>query len=164
MAETQRREVPRLVGDELTTAVSFLDFQREAVLRTCEGLTEAQLRWVGVPTGTNLLGLVNHLVDSEMWWFHHHVDGGPWDGDFEHDMEVGDSVSAAEVVKAYRDAWARSNEIIRVVYDPDALTQLPVRGERLPLRWVLSHMIAETARHAGHADILREQLDGATGR
>ena len=73
---------------------------------------------MGVPTGTNLLGLVNHLVDSEMWWFHHHVDGGPWDGDFEHDMEVGDSVSAAEVVKAYRDAWARSNEIIRVVDDP----------------------------------------------
>jgi hypothetical protein len=65
MPETQRREVPRLVGDELTTAVSFLDFQREAILRTCEGLADDQLRWVGVPTGTNLLGLVSHLVDSE---------------------------------------------------------------------------------------------------
>jgi uncharacterized damage-inducible protein DinB len=164
VTETQRREVPRLVGDELTTAVSFLDFQREAILRTCEGLTEAQLRWVGVPTGTNLLGLVNHLVDSEIWWFHHHVDGGGWDGDFDHDMQVAESVTVDEVTQAYRAAWARSNEIIRGVGDPDTLTALPVHGQRLPLRWVLSHVIAETARHAGHADILREQIDGATGR
>jgi len=68
------------------------------------------------------------------------------------------------VTQAYRAAWVRSNEIIRGVGDPDALTGLPVHGQRLPLRWVLSHMIAETARHAGHADILREQIDGATGR
>lgn len=164
MTETQRREVPRLVGDELTTAVSFLDFQRKAILRTCGGLAEEQLRWVGVPTGTNVLGLVNHLVDSEVWWFHHHVDGRPWNGDFDHDMEVAESLVAGEVMEAYRTAWARSNEIIRSVGDPDALTVLPVHGQPLPLRWVLSHMIAETARHAGHADILREQIDGATGR
>jgi hypothetical protein len=162
MPETQRREVPRLVGDELTTAVSFLDFQREAILRTCEGLADDRMRWVGVPTGTNLLGLVSHLVDSEFWWFHHHVDGDPWDGDF--DMQVPPSVTADEVTQAYRAAWARSNEIIQRVGDPDALTALPVHEQRLPLRWVLSHMIAETARHAGHADILREQIDGATGR
>ena len=164
MTETQRREVPRLVGDELTTAVSFLDFQRKAVLRKCDGLADDQLRWVGVPTGTNLLGLVNHLVDSEIWWFHHHVDGGPWDREFDGDMEVPQATTVDELVEAYRVAWARSNEIIRRVGDPDALTELPVHGQRLPLRWVLSHMVAETARHAGHADILREQLDGATGR
>jgi uncharacterized damage-inducible protein DinB len=164
MAETQRREVPRLVGDELTTGVSFLDFQREAILRKCEGLSDDQLRWVGVPTGTNLLGLVNHLVDSEVWWFHHHVDGGGWNRDFDDGMRVAESVPVAEVMRAYRSACARSNEIIQRVGDPDALTALPVHGQRLPLRWVLSHMTAETARHAGHADILREQIDGTTGR
>ena len=164
MSETQRREVPRLVGDELTTAVSFLDFQREAILRKCEDLADDQLRWVGVQTGTNLLGLVNHLVDSEVYWFHHHVEGGAWDGDFDTDMQVASSLSADEVMERYRAAWARSNEIIRRAGDPDLLTALPVHGQRLPLRWVLSHVIAETARHAGHADILREQIDGATGR
>lgn len=164
MTETQRREVPRLVGDELSTATSFLDFQREAIVRKCEGLSGEQLRWVGVRTGTNLLGLVNHLVNSEIWWFHHHVDGGPWARDFDGDMDIAASIRAEELVEAYRAAWARSNEIIRGVGDPNALTALPVHGERLPLRWVLSHMTAETARHAGHADILREQLDGATGR
>ena len=59
---------------------------------------------------------------------------------------------------------APTDEIIRRVGDPDALTALPVHGQRLPLWWVLSHVIAETARHAGHADILRELIDGSTGR
>ncbi len=122
MTETHRREVPRLVGDELSTAMSFLDFQREAMLRKCEGLSDAQLRWVGVPTGTNLLGLVNHLVNSEIWWFHHHVSGGPWDRDFDGDMDIAASVTAEELVGAYRAAWARSNEIIRDVGDPAVLT------------------------------------------
>ncbi|MEP6648410.1 MAG: DinB family protein [Lapillicoccus sp.] len=163
MTEIHRREVPRLVGDELTTALSFLDFQRAAILRKCEDLDETRLRRVGVPSGTNLLGLVNHLVDSEVYWFHHHVAGGPWDRDFD-DMDVSASTAAQEVQEAYRNAWARSNAIIRGVADPDALTALPVHERRLPLRWVLGHMTAETARHAGHADILREQIDGATGR
>ena len=110
MPETQRREVPRLVGDELTTAVTFLDFQREAILRKCEDLADEQLRWVGVPTGTNVLGLVNHLVDSEIWWFHHHVDGGGWDGDFDHDMQVAESVTCDPDPSAHVKAIAKYTE------------------------------------------------------
>jgi len=97
--------------------------------------------------------------------FHHHVDGGPWDREFDGDMDVPVSTTVDELVGAYRAAWTHSNEIIRRVGDPSALTALPVHGQRLPLlRWVMAHMTAETAGHAGHADILREQLDGATGR
>jgi hypothetical protein len=162
VAHIHNRNVPQFVGDELQTALRFLDFQREAMLIKCGDLNEAQLRHVGVPTGTNLLGLVQHLAVSEEYWFHHHVHGAPFDGQF--GMDVPESVSQQEVQAAYRSAWLRSNEIIERIGDPAALTVLPVRQERLPLRWVIAHMTTETARHAGHADILREQFDGTTGR
>lgn len=163
MAETQRRSVPQAVATELETALMFLDFQREAMVIKCEGLDEAQLRLVLVPTGTNLLGLVQHLVVSERYWFAHHV-AGELDEDWAFGMEVPPTVSADEVFAAYRGAIAASNEIIRRVGDPEALTARPVHDRPLPLRWVMAHTVTEIARHLGHADIIREQIDGTTGR
>lgn len=164
MAETQRRPVPRINTTELETALAFLDFQRESMLMKCEGLDEEQLRWSPVPTGTNLLGLVQHMTVGERWWFAHHVAGELDDEEWDFTMVVPPDVAAEQVLDGYRGAVARSNEIARQVSDPDTLTARPVHEQPLPLRWVLTHCLAEIARHVGHADILREQIDGTTGR
>jgi hypothetical protein len=90
MAETQRRPVPRVDSGELDTALAFLNFNRESVLKKTEGLDDEQLRRRLVPTGTNLLGLVQHLAQAERNWFGYHLAGGgrggtarapPWLGD-----------------------------------------------------------------------------------
>jgi len=73
MAQTQRRPVPRTDSGELETALAFLDFNRESVLKKTDGLDEEQLRRVLVPTGTNLLGLVKHLAAAERYWFGLHL-------------------------------------------------------------------------------------------
>lgn len=162
--ETQRRPVPFNDGGELDTALAFLAFARECVLKKTEGLTEDQLRRVLVPTGTNLLGLVQHLTDAELYWFGHHVAGRPEYEEVSFAMEVPADVPAEQVLAAYREAIAASDAAITSSPDLSRPVAVPVRGDLLSVRWVLAHMTSETVRHAGHADILREQIDGATGR
>lgn len=164
MVEEQRRPAPRIPGSELETALRFLDFVREAVLIKCQGLDEEQLRRQLVPTGTNLIGLVQHMTVGERYWFSHHVAGELDDEVWDFTMEVPASVSAAEVLQRFRETYERSNEIARQVGDPDAATARLVHGTDSNLRWVLAHMLSEQARHVGHADIIREQIDGVTGR
>jgi uncharacterized damage-inducible protein DinB len=164
MAETQRRPVPRNDGGELDTALAFLTFARESVLIKTEGLSDEQLRRVLVDTGTNLLGLVQHLTMAERHWFGYHLAGAEPDQEWDFGMSVPVSRGTGEVLDEYRAAIGRSDEFIRDLGDPTALTVHPVAGTRATLRWVLAHMTSETVRHAGHADILREQLDGTTGR
>ncbi len=164
MPESQRRPVPRVDDGELPTALAFLDFQRTSVLVKCEGLDDGQLRKVLVPTGTNLLGLVAHLTVGEQYWFGHVLAGNGPDREWDFEAQPPGDVRPAEVLEAYRRECARSNEVITAIGDPDALTALPVNGEPRTMRWVLAHMTTEIARHAGHADIIREQLDGVTGR
>lgn len=164
MSETQRRPVPRLAGSELDTTLAFLDFQREVFAIKCADLDEAQLRTVLVESGTNLLGLVAHLTGCELYWFAHTVAGEPIDEKTVDSMDVPDDISPTEILSAYRRAWEHSNAVVRAIGDPAAVTAVTIDGEHLPIRWVLAHMITETARHAGHADIIREFLDGATGR
>ncbi|MEV6824570.1 DinB family protein [Amycolatopsis sp. NPDC051102] len=162
MPETQRKPVPRNDGGELDTATAFLSFARECVLKKTDGLTEEQLRRVLVGSGTTLLGLVHHLSVAEQVWFGHHVAGGPDPGDV--GMAVPDGLTAPEVLAGYRAAIEASDAAIRVAGDPDTPLAVPIDGTFHTLRWVLAHMTSETARHAGHADILREQIDGVTGR
>jgi uncharacterized damage-inducible protein DinB len=164
MPESQRRPVPRVDDGELSTALAFLDFQRQSVLIKCEGLDDDQLRTALVPTGTNLLGLVAHLTVGERYWFSHVLAGNEPDREWDFEEQPPEGVGADEVLEAYRREYARSNDVIRGIGDPDALTAVPVSGEPRTMRWVLTHMTTEIARHAGHADILREQLDGTTGR
>ncbi|MCY1143541.1 DinB family protein [Actinoplanes sp. Pm04-4] len=163
MAETQRKPVPRNDDGELDTALAFLDFARESVLKKAEGLTDEQLRRVLVDSGTNLIGLIAHLTDGERYWFGYHVAGQGHDS-YEFGMTVPAAVETADVIATYRAAIEDSNRIIRAAADPGAPVVHPIDGKHLSLRWVLAHMTSETARHAGHADILREQLDGTTGR
>ena len=164
MAETQRRRVPLIGDDELETALAFLGFQRDVMLIKTEDLDEEQLRRVLVPTGTNLLGLIRHLAVSERYWFGFHLTGVRQAERFDFRMEIPAGLTSADVIADYRAAIADSDRAIRAAGDPQAPLAELVDGERLTLRWVLAHMTTETARHAGHADILREQIDGATGR
>jgi uncharacterized damage-inducible protein DinB len=164
VAETQRRPVPRNDDGELDTALSFLTFARESVLKKTDGLHEEQLRRVLVDTGTNLLGLVRHLTVAERCWFGHHVAGIEPDGPWEFGMAVPVDRDAAAVLDDYRAAIAASDRMIREAGDPETKVARPVEGRWLTVRWVIAHMTTETARHAGHADILREQIDGTTGR
>jgi uncharacterized damage-inducible protein DinB len=162
VTETQREPVPRDDGGELDTALPFLRFARASVLKKCEGLDDEQLRRELVPTGTTLLGLVAHLTDGERYWFAHHVAGEDLEVDF--DMRVPSDRSTADVLQGYHDAIAASDAIVTAAGGPDATVAVPVDGRQQTLRWVIAHMTSETARHAGHADIIREQIDGTTGR
>ena len=163
MTETQREFVPREDGGELDTALAFLRFARHCVLKKADGLDEDQLRRALVPSGTSLLGLVQHLADGERYWFGYHVAGHP-ETDITFGMDVLADSDTAGVLADYRAASAESDAILTAIGDLETPVSRPIDDKLLSVRWVLAHMTSETARHAGHADILREQLDGVTGR
>jgi uncharacterized damage-inducible protein DinB len=156
--------VPRVDSGELDTALAFLSFARHCVLKKADGLSEEQLRRVMVDSGTSILGLVQHLAEAERYWFGHHLSGAAWDAGQEFGMTVSASPAAADVLRDYQAAIKDSDRAISDAGDPEARVVVPVDGNRHTLRWVIAHMTSETARHAGHADILREQIDGTTGR
>ena len=164
MTETQREPVPRPEGSELEVALAFLGFARACVLKKTQGLTEEQLRAPGVPSGTSLLGLVHHLTGCERYWFGYHLDAGLPEDDGDMGMAAPETLAVERVLEGYRAAIRDSDERLRAIGDPAAPMARAVDGRHLPVRWVLAHMTGETARHAGHADILREQIDGVTGR
>jgi hypothetical protein len=138
-----------------------LDGLRAGILKKLAGLSEEDARRSTVGSGTNVAGLVQHLTFVESLWFEEVVAGKkPARG--VRSMRVDPSVSLRTLRAEYRAACAASNEIIAAVGDADA----PVvrNGKTHNLRWVLLSVIGETSRHAGHADIIREQIDGQTGR
>ena len=146
---------------ELDALVATLEGLRAGVLDKLAGLSDDDARRSTVPSGTNLAGLVQHLTFVEAKWFEHIVDGGkPTRG--KRSMQVDGSVSLSTVRAEYRAACANSNAIIAKLGDPDA--RLTHNGKTRDLRWAILAVIGETARHAGHADIIREQVDGKTGR
>ena len=164
MTETQRESVPRVDSGELYVALAFLSFARHCVLKKVGGLSDEQLRRVLTGSGTSVLGLVQHLAETERYWFGHHLAGAAWNPGQEYGMTVPAGRAAADVLAGYRAAIADSDRAIRAAGGPEARLAVPVDGSRHTLRWAMAHMTSETARHAGHADILREQLDGTTGR
>jgi len=164
MLESQRERVPLDDTGELGTALAFLAFARSCVLKKVAGLTEEQLRRRLVVSDTTLLGLVQHLTDAERYWFAHTLAGDPRWADVDFSMLVAPDRHPEQVIADYRTAIAESDAHIRAAGDPGALTAHPVADAPRSLRWLLAHMTGETVRHAGHADILREQIDGITGR
>ncbi|WET77322.1 DinB family protein [Amycolatopsis sp. QT-25] len=139
---------------EKDVLTGFLDHLRSAIAAKAEGIPEEQARAPGVPSGTNLLGLVGHLTQVERYWLlgHRVTD---WKATF----QPGPDDTTVSILAAYRGTIAEANAEIASWNGLDAAG--PRRGSR---RWTLTHLIEETARHAGHADILRELIDGATGR
>lgn len=140
---------------------AVLDGLRASVLRKLTGLEGADARRSTVASGTNLAGLVQHLTFVESMWFEEIVAGRRVSRG-NRSMRVDPSVPLRTLRADYRAACAASNEIVAAVADADALVTR--NGKALSLRAVLLAVIEETARHAGHADIIREQIDGRTGR
>lgn len=164
MLESQRERVPLNDGGESDTALAFLSFARACVLKKVDGLDEEQLRRRLVVSETTLLGLVQHLTDAERYWFGYTLAGDAQYAGVDFDMVVARSRPADQVIADYRTAIAESDAHIRAAGGLDARTTQPVGDQPRTLRWVLAHMTSETVRHAGHADILRELIDGVTGR
>jgi Protein of unknown function (DUF664) len=118
--ETQREPVPRIDSGELDTALAFLAFVRSCLLKRAAGLTEEQPRRVVVPSGTSILGLIQHLTVGERFWFQYQFAGIGEGADFDFDMVVPLERSGAEVIEGYRAAIEESNELIRRIGDPAA--------------------------------------------
>jgi uncharacterized damage-inducible protein DinB len=168
VTETERTSPPKAAG-ELATLCGFLDFLREAIALKATGLEEESLRRPIVPSGVSLLGIVKHMVYVERLWMRRVFSGEdiefPWSGeDPDADWRPGPDESSAVLLSLYQDECARSREIIAAA-TPDQLAARPWHrtGERVSLRGIVAHLIEETGRHAGHADILRELIDGQTG-
>ena len=138
-----------------------LDGLRAGVLKKLDGLSDADARRSTVASGTNLAGLLQHLTFVESKWFEAIV-AGSTAARGNRSMQVDPSVSLRTLRAEYRAACDASNEIITAIGDADA--PLTHNGKTRDLRWAILAVIDETARHAGHADIIREQIDGKTGR
>ena len=159
------RRVPFTGGEKESLHVS-LDRHRDVVLWKLEGLDDQQLRRSMTPSGTNLLGLVKHLGVVEYGWFcetfGRESEPLPFDeNDPDADLRVEPGETTADIVAFY----GRSRVAADRVIDESEVDDLGTAwfGDPVSMRWVLVHMIEETARHAGHMDILRELIDGATG-
>jgi uncharacterized damage-inducible protein DinB len=154
-------------GDEKECLHVSLNRHRDVVLWKLEGLDDEQLRRPMVPSGTNLLGMTKHLAAVEYGWFclTFGRDAEPFwfdvDADPESDMRVEPDETTASIVDFYGRARIAADRAI----DELALDEVGTSwaGDTVSMRWVLIHMLEETARHAGHMDIVRELLDGTTG-
>ena len=160
------RRVP-LTGGEKESLKAALERHRDVVLWKIEGLDDEQLRRPLVPSGTSLLGLVKHLAATEYWWFCETF-GRPVEllpsidpDDGESDLRIRPDESTADIVAYYERARAAANAALDEI-DLEAVGR-SWQGEPVTMRWVAIHMVEEDARHAGHLDILRELVDGATG-
>ena len=159
-------EIP-LRGPEKPMLVAFLNFLRSQVIAKLEDLDrEAATRQL-VPSMTNLASLVKHLTDVERWWFRIVLLGEDvamisTRDDPDADWRIEPHETVADLVAAYRAEIETANANVEAA-DLDAAAVTETRGDHVSVRWILLHMIEETARHAGHADILREQIDGSVG-
>jgi hypothetical protein len=152
---------PRLTGDERETVTALLQYQRNSFVKKISGINEEAARRRGVPSGMSLLWLIKHMARAESVWLLQRFAGQE---PVVEDDEVGPADTVQSAITCYQQTWVRADAVVAAAGDLDELC-VEV-GEEAPvnLRWVLMHLLEETARHAGHADILRERIDGATGR
>jgi uncharacterized damage-inducible protein DinB len=168
------RPLQRTNADELTTLCDSLDRQRAAMVNRFSGLTPEQLARSLAPSPLTLAGLIKHLALVEDSWFQDDLLGrrlpepwasAPWheDRDWEFNSAVDDTPET--LLGLYSVACERSRAAVAELGALDARSVKPTRREKEPfsLRWLLIHMIEETARHRGHADLIRESIDGYTG-
>lgn len=159
------REEPDLRGGERALLLGWLEFHRQTLAMKCDGLDRAQLVAMAVPpSNLSLLGLVRHLTEMERIYLVHGIGGGPIEYVYAGENPEADfeEVATADPAAAFA-AWdaerARADEVIAAVESLDA----PGAGNNWPLRSNILKVLGEYARHNGHADLLRERLDGTTG-
>lgn len=164
-----RTDVPS-AWDERTTLTTFLDYTRATVHAKCAGVAEDDARRAPLP-GSPLIsisGLVNHLLWVERSWFEEILLGGeldgPWtDEDPDREMRIAVDCPIAQLLDEYETVCARHRDLVASL-DLDTRAKRTNRaGEAVTLRWILLHLIEETARHNGHLDLLREMADGVRG-
>jgi hypothetical protein len=165
-------KIPRQ-GSERDTLIAFLDYHRELLIDKASGLSDEQLHTAVAPSSLTLGGLINHMAIVEDSWFTDDFAGNgipepwataPWEEDRDWELTSAPDVPTNELFQRYRDAIARSDAIIAGANDlGDLSASLHREGDAWSMRWVLNHMIEETARHCGHADFIRESIDGSVG-
>lgn len=164
-------EIP-IAADEATTLNAFLDFYRAALLDRAWGLEREQLNIRAASSTLTLARLIGHMTYVEYTWFLERFDGADdpvgspdfdWDADPDAEMTRADTLPAEQLLAEFNEACDDSR---RRTAAAESLDQLSVatnpRGESINLRWILVHMIEEYARHCGHADLIRESIDGDT--
>jgi uncharacterized damage-inducible protein DinB len=157
-------------GDERASLITFLDYVRDTALMKCEGVSPEDARGAPLPGSPlmTLCGLISHLRWVEYWWFDviflGQEDEGPWtDEDPDREMRIAVDIPLADLLADYAAQNARHRELV-AAHDLDDIAKRPIRdGRPVNLRWILLHLIEETARHNGHLDVLREMADGTTG-
>jgi Protein of unknown function (DUF664) len=169
-APTPERLEPQRVATERQALEAWIDYHRATLLTKCAGLNADQLKQrASPPSNLSLLGLVRHMTKVERWWFRMNANGEdlafPYDPDWVGlDFESLDGADAATTIDAY---WQEVDAARAAVAGRDLDLVVPSRGhhpERTRnIRWIFLHMLEEYARHNGHADILREIVDGQTG-
>jgi uncharacterized damage-inducible protein DinB len=170
MTMTERR-TPAPDADERAMLEGWLDYHRRTLAQKCEGLSDAQLRTASVPPSElSLMGLVRHMAEVERHWFRRVLagkDAAPlYYGDEDPDGEF--HPAEADTWQEAYTAWQGEIDVARRTAAGFGLGDLShgrsrSTGEPYSLRWIHTHMIEEYARHNGHADLLRERVDGATG-
>ena len=164
----ERANVP-VTGDERVQLDAWLDFHRATLLKKCDGLTVDQLKVRPVTGSTlSLLGLIRHMTFVEQVWFettfagHDTSNYYKTEGDRDADFNDLDSAALEEVIALYLKSLNDSRKLA-AGHSLDELATKPRRGREVHLRWIYVHMIEEYARHNGHADLIRELIDGTTG-
>ncbi len=169
------RPEPAYVNDEVGMLREFLDHYRATLRLQASGLTDEQLTQTLPPSDLSLGGMLKHLAYVEDWWFSENLlgnqphppwDTAPWDDDADWDWHSAAGQTHAELDALLVDAVARSDAALEEALARGGLDQHTSRprrdGSPISLRWVLVHMVEEYARHAGHADLIRQSIDGAT--
>ncbi|GAA1284189.1 hypothetical protein Psi02_34010 [Planotetraspora silvatica] len=165
---TDNRVPPPFIGDERAMLNNWLDWHRETLIVKCAGLSEERLRERSVPPSTmSLLGLVRHMAHVERAWFRRVLNGEDIPllyktDDLDADFNDVDTASAEEAFATWRAEVEHARKLSAEV-PLDAIGKQKRHGQDCSHRWILVHMIEEYARHNGHADLLRERIDGVTG-
>ncbi len=159
MPELSELPQPSPTADERGLLLAWLDYLRTSLVRKVEDLTEEQARWTPEGALIPLLGIVNHLTHVEWRW----MDGAMLGAEVsrsEEEFAPGPELTVPDAVARYRERARATDDVVRSL----PITGPCPDGSGRDVRWVLLHLIEETARHAGHADATRELLDGTTGR
>jgi uncharacterized damage-inducible protein DinB len=151
-------DTPRTGGSETKILPSTLRYLRESLIRKAEGLDEESARWSPVASGPSILWLIDHLASVEEIWFINRFLG---------EGEIPPFISSdtlQEALANYAMVGRRVDEVIDQTLDLDTLSAGDTGNESVSMRWILTHLIGELARHAGHADIIRELIEESIGR